>query len=115
MAEYIFFSYILWVIKTPVKGKYMGQKCTKCGTPVSKKWLLFGFSSTNYRCAKCSAILTWTGRRLLVNLLIAFTFGLPLLFIKKWNIDYFDIAPVLVITAIILLLYFPGQFRNAGK
>lgn len=52
---------------------------------------------------------------MIVNLIIAVTFGLPLLFINKWNIDYFDIAPILVVFALILLLYFPGQFRDAGK
>ena len=93
----------------------MSLKCTNCGTPVSKKWLLFGFSSTNYRCAQCSTILTWTGRRLLVNLITLVIFALPLLFIKMWNIEYFDIAPILVIFALILLLYFPGQFKDAGK
>jgi len=93
----------------------MSLKCTKCGTPVSKKWLLFGFSSTNYRCADCSTILTWTGRRLLVNFITLLIFGLPLLFIKKMNIEYFDIAPVLVILALVLQLYYPGQFKDAGK
>lgn len=93
----------------------MSQKCPNCQRPVSKKWLLFGFHSTDYKCPECKHTLRWTGYRLLVNFISGLIFALPILFLKYWDISYFELIPLMLLAAVLLMLYFPGQFRDMGK
>lgn len=92
----------------------MSQKCPNCQTPVSKKWLLFGFHSTDYRCPTCKHTLNWTGYRLMVNFLSGIIFALPILLSRVLDFSYYELIPFLLLAAVLLLLYFPGQFRDAG-
>ena len=93
----------------------MSQKCPNCQTPVSKKWLFFGFHSTDYKCPTCKHTLRWTAYRLLVNFLCGLIFALPIIFIEQLSFAYYELIPFLLIAAFLVMGYFPGQFRDEGK
>ncbi len=93
----------------------MSQKCPNCRTSVSKKWLFFGFQSTDYKCPQCGHRLRWTGYRLLLNLIIGVIFALPIFFVKKWPVSYFELTPFMLLIAFLLILFVPGQFRDVDE
>jgi len=93
----------------------MAQKCPNCSTPVSKKWLFFGFSSTDYKCPKCGHLLRWSPYRLIANFLVGLVFASPILFNYYWHISYYKLIPFLLIIGFLILLFFPKQFRDMNR
>jgi len=93
----------------------MAQKCPNCSTPVSKKWLLFGFSSTDYKCPQCGHTLRWTSFRLLANFLVGLVFASPILFTYYRHISYLKLIPFLLVIGFLILLFCPKQFKDISR